>query len=378
MVQKAFKYRFYPTPEQAFLLRRTLGCVRLVYNKALAARTEAWYQNQERINYTATSKMLTAWKKEEDLSFLKEVSSVPLQQCLRHLQEAFGNFWAKRTAYPNFKKKRNGCSAAFTKAGFSVVDGEVYIAKSKEPLAIRWSRQLPKGIEPSSAVIKLSPAGRWSISLLCDVEIAELPVVTKEVGVDLGLTHLAIMSDGEKVANPRNFNKKFKRLRKAQKSLSRKVRGSNNRYKAKRLVAKIHAEIADARKDHLHKLTTRLVRENQVIAVESLAVKNMVKNRKLARSINDAAWGELVRQLRYKCEWYGRFFVEIDQWFPSSKLCSACHQKLNRLPLNVREWKCPSCNTNHDRDINAAINILAAGKAVLVCGATVRPTTQLA
>ena len=373
MTQKAFKYRFYPTAEQESLLRRTLGCARLVYNRALAARTEAWYERQERVGYKETSSMLTGWKKEAELSFLKEVSCVPLQQGLRHLQGAFANFFSGRAKYPNFKKKRNGGSAEFTRSAFKYVDGQVYLAKCAEPLPIRWSRLLPKGAEPSTITVKLSPAGRWTVSLLVDIDIEPLPPVEKQVGIDLGISALLTLSDGGKVTNPKGYKAKLKKLRKAQKALSRKVKGSNNRHKARLRVARVHAEIADARKDMLHKLTTRLVRENQTIAVEDLAVKNMVKNHKLAQAISDASWGELVRQLEYKCDWYGRTLVKIDRWFPSSKRCNSCGHTVEKLPLNIREWDCPSCGVQHDRDINAAINILAAGLAVAVCGASVRP-----
>jgi len=373
MTQKAFKYRIYPTPEQETLLRRTMGCTRLVYNRALAARTEAWYGESKRIGYIESSAMLTQWKKQEDLDFLSEVSCVPLQQGLRHLQTAFSNFFAGRTKYPTFKKKRNGGSAEFTKSAFKWKDGQVYLAKCSEPLAIRWSRELPAGATPSTITVKLSPAGRWSVSLLVDVEIKTLPESPNEIGVDLGVTSLVALSTGEKIANPKGFNAKRRKLKKAQKVLSRKQKGSNNRYKARLKVAKVHQEITDARKDFLHNLTTRLVRENQTIAVEDLAVKNMVKNRKLALSISDASWGELVRQLEYKCDWYGRTLVKIDRWFPSSKRCSKCGHIVEKLPLNIREWDCPNCGTHHDRDINAAHNILAAGLAVKVCGANVRP-----
>jgi putative transposase len=373
MTQKAFKYRFYPTPEQESLLRRTLGCTRLVYNRALAARTEAWYERQERVGYAQTSSLLTDWKKQDELDFLNEVSCVPLQQGLRHLQTAFTNFFAGRAQYPNFKKKRNGGSAEFTKSAFKWRDGKLFLAKSLEPLNIRWSRAIPKGAEPSTVTVKLSPSGRWTVSLLVDIEIEPLPESPNAVGIDLGITSLIALSTGEKVANPKGFKAKRAKLRKAQKALSRKQKGSNNRYKARLKVAKVHAEISDARQDYLHKLTTRLVRENQTIAVEDLAVKNMVKNRKLALSISDASWGELVRQLEYKCDWYGRNFVKIDRWFPSSKRCAECGHIADNLPLNIREWDCPKCGTHHDRDVNAAKNILAAGLAVKVCGANVRP-----
>jgi len=205
-----------------------------------------------------------------------------------------------------------------------------------------------------------------------------------DIGLDLGITSLMALSNGEKIANPKSFKAKRRKLRKAQKALSRKKKGSNSRHKARLKVAKVHAEISDARNDFLHKLTTRLVRENQVIAVEDLSVKNMVKNHKLALSISDASWGEIVRQLEYKCNWYGRTFVKIDRWFPSSKRCGHCGYIavtlrlhcgyiVDKLPLNVREWDCPKCSRHHDRDVNAAENILAAGLAVNVCGATVRP-----
>ncbi|MGB3298859.1 MAG: transposase, partial [Phormidesmis sp.] len=283
MTQKAFKYRFYPTAEQEDLLRRTLGCARLVYNKALSVRTGALYEDQKRVSYNDTSKLLTGWKKQPELHFLKEVSSVALQQGLRHLQGAFSNFFAGRAKYPNFKKKRNGGSAEFTKSAFKYVDGQVYLAKCSEALPIRWSRLLPAEVEPSTITVKLSPVGRWTVSLLVDVDIEPLTTSPNEVGIDLGISALLTLSTGEKLTNPKGFKAKFKKLSKAQKALSRKQKGSNNRHKARLRVARVHDEITDARKDHLHKLTTRLVRENQTIAVEDLAVKNMIKNHSLAQ-----------------------------------------------------------------------------------------------
>jgi putative transposase len=373
-MERAFKYRVYPTPEQETLLRRTLGCVRLVYNKALAHRTEAWYERQERVDYIESSAQLTLWKKEDELQFLNEVSCVPLQQGLRNLQKAFGNFWAGRAKYPNFKKKRHGGCAEFTKSGFRWKDGQVFLAKCTESLPIRWSRQLPQGSEPSTITLKLDAAGRWFVSILVDdVTIKPLPVAMQSVGIDLGITSLLALSTGEKVSNPKHFNRLRKKLKRVQKELSRKVKGSTNRLKARLKVAKVHAQISDSRGDFLHKLTTQLVRENQTIVVEDLAVKNMVKNHKLARAISDASWGELVRQLTYKAVWYGRNLVKIDRWFPSSKRCGNCGHIVDKLPLNIREWTCSECGAVHDRDLNAAGNILAAGLAVSVCGATVRP-----
>jgi putative transposase len=191
--------------------------------------------------------------------------------------------------------------------------------------------------------------------------------------LDVGITSLIATSNGDKITNPKHFKKLRKKLKRTQKALARKQKGSNNSKKARVQVAKVYAQIADARKDFLHKLTTQILRENQTIVVEDLAIKNMMKNHKLALAISDASWGELIRQLSYKCQWYGRELIKIDRWFPSSKRCGNCGHIINELPLNIREWECPKCGTNHDRDINATKNILAAGLAVSVCGATVRP-----
>ena len=375
MTERAYKFRFYPTAEQENLLRRTMGCVRLVYNKALATRIEAWYEQKERISYKQTSSLLTNWKKTEELNFLNEVSCVPLQQCLRHQQKAFANFWGKRAKYPRFKKKRNGGSAEFTKSAFKYRDGTVWLAKCQEPLNIVWSRYLPEGCKPSTITVKLDPSGRWFVFLLIDDHTIEaLPPTKKQVGIDAGVSSLISTSDGDKVANPKHFNKLYHKLKVAQKELSRKTKGSNNQHKARLKAAKIHAKIKDARTDFLHKLTTDLVRNNSLIAIEDLAVRNMLKNHKLARSISDAAWGEMFRQLEYKCNWYGRKLVKIDRFFPSSKRCNHCGFVVEKMPLDVRTWDCPSCGTiGIDRDINAGKNILAAGLAVTVCGADVRP-----
>lgn len=378
-MQRAFRYRFYPTPEQESLLRRTIGCCRLAYNKALAARTEGYFQRGERISYAQTDRMLTAWKKEESLHFLNEVSSVPLQQALRHLQTAFGNFWDKRTGYPTFKKKRGGGSATYTRSAFRFRDGQIFLAKCSEPLPIRWSRQLPEGAEPSSVVVSLHPSGRWHISLkVDDPTVQPLPPAERSIGLDMGISALVTDSDGNTIANPRTLDRLRKQMRQAQKALSRKVKGSNNRHKARGRIARIHARIADIRQDNLHQLTTRLIRENQTIVVEDLNIRGMVKNHSLARAISDASWSELIRQLSYKAEWYGRSLVKVDRFFPSSKTCSSCGHLLDKLPLKVRSWECPSCGTTHDRDHNAAQNILAAGLAVQACGASVRPSRQKA
>ncbi|MDT0533289.1 transposase [Micromonospora sp. DSM 115977] len=376
-MKRAYKFRFYPTAQQAELLSRTFGCVRKVYNLALHARTEAWYQRQERVNYNATSAMLTAWKKTEELAFLNEVSSVPLQQTLRHLQSAFANFWDKRARYPRFKsKRRSRASAEFTPSAFRWRDGQLTLAKMTDPLAIVWSRSLPEGQSPSTVTVSRDSAGRWFVSLLCEDQIETLPAAESAVGIDAGLEHLLTLSTGEKIANPRHERADRTRLARAQRELARKEKGSHNRAKARLKVARVHARIGDRRRDHLHKLTTRLVRENQTLVIEDLTVRNMVRNHRLARAINDAAWHQFRELLTYKCAWYGRNLTVIDRWYPSSKVCSTCAAVARNMPLKVRAWTC-RCGTTHDRDVNAARNILAAGLAAAACGAGVRPQREL-
>ncbi|WP_406360441.1 transposase [Streptomyces sp. NBC_01544] len=373
-VKRAFKYRFYPTGAQAAELSRTFGCVRKVYNLALAARTQAWTR-QERVNYNQTSALLTAWKKTEELAFLNDVSSVPLQQTLRHLQSAFTNFFSKRAKYPRFKsRKKSRKSAEYTTSGFRFRDGRLTLAKMAEPLDIVWSRPLPTGAKPSTVTVSQDSAGRWFVSMLCDdLTVKPLSATDAAVGVDVGLNHLLTLSTGEKIANPRHERRDRARLAKAQRALARKATGDGaNRRKARLKVAKIHARIADRRRDGLHKLTTRLVRENQTIVIEDLTVRNMVKNRSLARAISDAAWAEFRSLLEYKAQWYGREVIAVDRFFPSSKLCSVCGTLQDKMPLHVRTWTC-TCGTTHDRDVNAARNLLAAGRAVSACGAGVRP-----
>ncbi|MBP0454404.1 transposase [Kitasatospora sp. RG8] len=373
-VKRAYKFRFYPTAEQAEMLARTFGCVRKVYNLALAARTEAWALRQERITYNQTSAMLTAWKRTEDLAFLNEVSSVPMQQALRHLQGAFTNFFAKRTKHPRFKSKhKSRASAEYTSSAFRYRDGELTLAKMEQPLALVWSRPLPDGAVPSTVTVSRDASGRWFVSLLCeDPGVGPLPVLDTAVGIDAGLDSLVTLSTGERIINPRQERKDRERLARAQRGLARKAKGSKNRAKARVRAARIHARIADRRRDFLHKLTTRLVRENQTLVIEDLAVRKMIKNHTLARAISDASWTEMRSMLEYKCDWYGRDLVVVDRFFPSSKLCSACGSLAGRMPLNVRTWTC-GCGTTHDRDVNAAKNLLAAGLAVSACGDGVRP-----
>ncbi|WP_440097731.1 RNA-guided endonuclease InsQ/TnpB family protein [Streptosporangium sp. H16] len=363
IVKRAYKFRFHPTNEQAAELSRTFGCARLVYNKALEERTRAYTLEGRKVSYVESSAALTQWKKTEDLAFLNEVSSVPLQQALRHLQTAFTNFFAKRAKYPAFKsRKKSRLSAEYTRSAFKHRGAQITLAKMDAPLDIVWSRPLPEGAQPSTVTVTKDAAGRWFVSILCEDTITPLPPTPNVVGVDAGITALATLSTGEKIVNPKHERADRRKLAKAQRTLSRKEKGSANRRKAKLKVARVHARIADRRRDHLHKVTTRLVRENQTVVIEDLAVRNLVKNHSLARAISDASWRQMRSMLEYKTQWYGRELLVVDRFFPSSKLCSACGTIQRSMPLGVREWVC-ACGASHDRDVNAAKNILAAGLA---------------
>ena len=354
------------------MLAKTFGCARFAYNYMLRLRTDAWFERQERVGYHETSALLTALKKTPEHAWLNEVSSVPVQQALRHLQTAFGNFFAKRAEYPSFKRKDGHQAAEYTTSAFKWDNGVLSIAKAGA-LDVRFSRAVPKAVAVTTVTVSKDAAGRYFVSMLCADQVAEKAKVDAKVGIDLGLTHFAILSTGEKIASPKAFAANEKKLAKAQRVMAKKRKGGSNRRKARLKVARLHAKIADTRKDFLHKLSTRLVNENQVIAVETLAVSNMQKNHCLSKAIGDAGWSEFLRQLEYKSRWYGRDLIGIDRWYPSSKRCSDCGHTVKSLPLNVREWTCPECGTAHDRDINAARNVLAAGLAVSALGESVSP-----
>lgn len=374
-VKRAYRFRFHPTEEQAEQLARTFGCVRYVYNRALAERSRAWTQEQRRVNFAETSRMLTAWKRDPETDWLAEPSKGPLQAALRNLQAAYDAFWRKQAGYPKFKKKgRSKDSATYYEGTFHYRDGTLKLAKMTEPLNVIWSRPLPNGATPSQVTASRDAAGRYHVSLLVEEPVTPFPSTSNTLGIDAGITSLYTLSTGEKITNPRHESADRARLVRAQRALSRTQKGSRNRDKARRKVAKIHARIADCRRDHLHKLSTRIIRENQTVVIEDLSVRNMVQNRSLARAISDASWAQFRSMLEYKADWYGRGLIAIDRFYPSSKTCSACGSIIEALPLNVREWTCHRCGSRHDRDINAATNILAAGLAVKACGDGVRPS----
>ena len=374
-------YRCYPTPEQESVLGRTFGCCRFVYNWALNLRTER-HEAGEKCAYAQTSAALTALKKEADKAWLSEVSCVPLQQALRHLDTAFKHFFEKRSSYPKFKKKGQKETAEFTRSGFSfdAENNRLILAKmGGVPLKIVWSRPLPS--PPSSLTIIRKPSGKYFVSFVVEAPAPNAPQTGESIGIDFGIAHLATLSNGERIENPKHGDRLQKRLALEQRRLAKKTRvvnvetgkkqDSKRRIKQKRKVARVHERIADARKDALHKMTTDLVRRFDTIYVEDLNLQGMVKNHNLARSLHDASMGTAIQLLKNKASHVGKQVVKIDRWYPSSKTCSACGSVLPVLDLGVRTWTCPRCGATHDRDVNAAKNILAVGKTVIAHGENV-------
>jgi putative transposase len=370
IVQKAYKYRFYPSNTQARQLAQTFGSARFVWNLGLELRSKSYEQEQKSISYTQTAAALTQWKKEPEKAFLKEVSSVVLQQSLRNLETAFQNFFSKRASYPKFKRRRDKQSVRYQTNAFTFSEGKITLAKQIEPLEISWSRPLPDDAKLISATVSKDKAERYFISILVETDVQSLPETTADVGIDVGIKALAVCSNGETLKNPRPLVKAEKQLKLKQRRLSRKV--NHNRDKQRIKVAKQHAKIRDIRTDTIHKFTTATIRENQAVYVEGLNVAGMLKNHKLAKHIADASFAEVFRQLEYKANWYGREYIQLDQFFPSSKMCSNCGHLLLKLPLSVREWTCPECDSKHERDGNAATVILLAGRYLRATGSDAR------
>jgi putative transposase len=374
-MQQRWTYRAYPTPEQEQILARTFGCVRYVYNWALAARSKA-FKDGERITYAQSDAAMTTLKRQPETIWLNEVSSVPLQQALRDLQAAYSAFFAKRAMYPSFKKKGARAVARYTKSGFKLTDGRRLQIGKLGVLRLKWDRNLPSA--PSSVTIIREATGRYYVSFVVDVAVQQLPETGLSVGVDFGISRLATLSTGERIANPKHLQSRARRLALLQRRLAKKQKGSKRRMLAKRAVARCHAKIASSRKDTLNKLTTRLVTEFDVICIEDLNLRGMVKNHSLARSLSDAGIGMAIRMLEEKAGRYGKRTVRVDRWFPSSKMCSACGHINSAVVLGVSEWDCPKCGAHHDRDDNASKNILAVGQTVSAHGDGVRAPSALA
>lgn len=363
-VQRSFRIRAYPNAAQQRMLSQWFGSARWLWNWALDMHTKAYKRRGEFLNSISIGRRLTKLKQIERFAWLQRCPATTLTQTLRDQDAAFANFFRRikageRRGYPKFRNRSMAASLRFQ--GVGVAKWTRGVASLPKLGRIKLAEKLPTVACPDTVTLKRGADGHYYISFRATVEIALLPVVNRMIGVDLGITHLAILSNGEKVENPRRLKAHLRYLKQQQRCLSRRQNGSKRREKQRLRVARAHAQVREQRNYAAHQLTTKLVRNFDVVCVEDLKVKNMIKNPRLAHSIADAGWGEIRRQLEYKCAWYGRTLLVVDQWFPSSKTCSKCNHKLDELRLDVREWECPRCGSVHDRDINGAINVLAAG-----------------
>ena len=386
-MQLRYNYRLYPSPGQRQALARAFGCARVVFNDGLRARQDAHAAGQPYITDAALSARLTVVKAAPERAWLGQVSAVVLQQALADLGAAYRNFFASLkgerkgpgVAPPRFRSRKDRRQAIrFTRnARFAITAGGKLRLPKIGDVPARWSRDLPS--EPSSVTVILDAAGRYFASFVVEAGDNPLPASDPEVGIDLGLTHFAVLSDGRKVANPRFLRRAERRLRKGQKALSRKVKGSANRDKARAKVARVHARVADTRRDWLHKESACVIRESQAVYVEDLCVAGLGRTR-LAKSVHDAGWSAFTSMLEYKARRHGRTFGKVGRFEPTSQVCSACGVKDGPKPLHVREWTCVACGTVHDRDVNAARNIAALGhrEALNACGDGVRPSLAVA
>jgi putative transposase len=373
---KAYKFRIYPNADQEVLIIKTIGCVRFVYNYFLALWNEEYSKNGKGLTYNSCSAMLPQMKKNEATSWLKEVDSIALQSSVKNLSDSFSRFFKKQNRRPQFKSKKNPVQSYTTKnvnKSITIIENIIKLPKLGQ-VKFAKSRELNGRI--LNATIRKNPSGKFFVSILCEEEVPELPKTGLEIGIDLGITDFAILSNGQKIDNNRFTSKMEKTLKREQRKLSRRALlakkagkelfEARNYQKQKKKVARLHEKVINQRTDFLNKLSTEIVKNHDIICIEDLSTKGMLKNHKLAKSISDVSWSSFVAKLQYKAEWYGREIIKVDKWFPSSQLCSKCGHKDGKKSLEIREWTCPVCHAHHDRDINASKNILAEGLQIQV------------
>ena len=366
LVQKAVKVQIYPRESDKELLAKHFGVRRFIFNKFLEIRQKEYLENKVSIGYNACSTLVTEMKKQPEYEWLNEVNSQSIQAALKDLDGAYDKFFRKISKFPKFKSKHNS-RQSFKVPQFAKIDWEaktLKIPKFKTPFKFRgkYSGEL---IKINSVTISKNASGKYFASIQGEFEIPEKESTGEIIGVDLGIKSLLIDSNGTEIKNERFLKKALKKIKYEQRQLSKKKKGSNSRNKQRKVLAKQYQKVTDQRNNYLHQVSTKLINDNQVIVLEDLAVKNMVKNHKLAQAISDVSWGSLVSMLKYKAIWYNRQVIQIDRFYPSSKTCSHCHHLMSSMDLSIREWVCPSCGTHHDRDVNAAKNILRQGLNIM-------------